>query len=816
MLLNLKITVRKLLKRPVFSVTTVLCLALGIGATTAIGSLILTLFFQSASVQALDRLVFFMSLREGVEPFGVSPIEIEAYPARSHSFRSLGFARTLDGNSVNLTGGDRAERVRAAQGSTAYFQTLGVEAESGRLFSPEEERSGGPGALLLSHRVWVQRFGADREILGRSLRVDGESRTVVGILPPRFDLPSKTDLWIPLALDFDRLTETERGSHSYMMVGRLADGATRESAIADLVQIARQLETESPRTNKGWSVTLTPFRNLLLGDLRGSIRVMVEALAGAVALLLLIACVNAAHLFLARCIEQERDLALSSALGASRGTLFRQLFLENLLLALIAGILGSAVALGIVPLLLATSSIHEGAYTNFFRTVAIDSRLLLFALVASVLTAFLFGSLPLVGFLAGDLSQALRSGGREGASRSHARWSRILVGAEVAISAALLVGAGLLVRSLDRLSKLDLGFRPESLVSIDFTLADGDFPDRRDRVAFSERVLDRVRALLDVSAAGGTTDVPLRLGTWNSRYLIEGAPPPREGEVPWAAFRAVTSGYLESLGVTLVSGRTFTAEDRDGAEKVAVVTEELARRMLGGGDPVGRRIGHPDEIATEDGWWRIVGVIKDVKEDRYNFRLDRPVWYVPYEQLDKPGNLLNLVLRTDSSPAGVGAEVRRVVSELYPTVAPGEVLEIGPHVASVVAAERTATLVALVLAALGTLLASIGLYGVLAYSVRRRAREMGLRLAVGASPGSLSGLVVRDGLKWTAIGLAAGFVAALSLGRILSNLLFETSPWDPATFALVGALFLGVAALSCWLPARRAAATNPVDALRMD
>jgi putative ABC transport system permease protein len=816
MFLNLKIVVRKLLKRPVFSVTTVVCLALGIGATTAIGSVVLTLFFQSASVRELDRLVFFLALREGVEPFGVSPIEMEAYPARSHSFRNLGFARTLDGNSVNLTGGDRAERVRAAQASTAYFQTLGVAPEEGRLFSSEEERSGGPGALLLSHAVWIRRFGADPEIVGRTLRVNGVSRTVVGILPARFDLPSKTDLWIPLELDFERLSETARGSHSYMMVGRLAADATQASAIADLVQIARQLQTEFPRTNRGWSVTLTPFRNLLLGDVRGSLRVMVEALAGAVILLLLIACVNAAHLFLARCIEQEREIALSAALGASRGILFRQLFLENLVLALVAGVLGSAVALAIVPLFLASSSIHEGAYTNFFRTVVIDSRILLFALAASVLTAFLFGSLPLIGVLTRDLNQALRSGGREGTGRVRARWSRVLVGAEVAISAALLVGAGLLVRSLDRLTRLDLGFRPESLVSVDFTLSDGDFPERGERLQFSQQILDRVRALSDVTAAGTTTDVPLRLGTWDSRYVIEGAPPPREGEVPWTAFRAVSSGYLETLGVTLLRGRTFTPEDRAGVEKVAVVSEELARRVLGNEDPIGRRIGHPDEVATESGWWRIVGVVKDVKEDRHTFRIDRPVWYVPYEQLDEPGSLLNLVVRSEGRPADVGAEVRKIVADLYPAIAPGEVLEIGPHVASVVAAERTGTLVALVVAALGTLLASIGLYGVLAYSVRRRGREMGLRMAVGASPGSLSRLVVRDGLQWTAIGLVAGFTGALLLGRLLGNLLFETRPWDPATFALVAVVFLAVSAVACWLPARRAAATNPVDALRMD
>jgi putative ABC transport system permease protein len=813
---EMTLALRKLARRPVFSLTTLLCLALGIGATTAIGSVINTLFFKSASVEDLNRVAFFMAMREGVEPFGVSPIEIEAYRARSQSFRSLGIARTMDGNSVNLTGGERAERVRAAQASTVYFETLGVEALMGRLFAAEEERSGGPGALLMSHGLWTRRFSAAPSMVGQVLRVNGESRTVVGILPARFDLPSKTELWLPLELDFERLPADDRTSHSYMMVGRLEDGGSLAQAETELVAIARDIATEFPRSNSGWSVTLIPFRDLLLGDVQGSMRTLIYALAGAVSLLLLIACVNGAHLFLARCLEQEREIALSAALGASRTDIFRQLFLEGLLLAFGAGVLGSAVALAIVPAFMASSPIHEGAYTNFFRAIEVDGGVLALALGASLLTAFLFGTLPLLAVLGRDPGGALRSGGRSGAARSQAKLSRLLVVAEVAVSAMLLVGAGLLVRSLAQLTRLDLGFRPESMVSVEFTLPASEFREQSDRVRFSQRVLERVRSIGDVVAAGTTTDVPLRLGTWDKRYVIEGTPPPEPGEVPWAAYRAVSPGYLEALGVSLVRGRTFQAEDREGVEKVAIVSRELARRALGDADPIGRKIGHPDEIAKESGRWTIVGVVEDVKEDRYNFRIDRPVWYVPYEQAEESGILLNLVLRTRGSAADVGSGIRRAVRELYPEVAPGEVYELEPHVAAVVGAERTATSVALLLSVLGTALASLGLYGVMAYGVRQRFRELGLRMAVGASPKHLSRLVLGDGLRWVAFGLAAGFVGALLLARLFSNLLFETRPWDPFTYGVVAILFLTVTLAACYFPARRAGATNPVDALRME
>jgi predicted permease len=377
----------------------------------------------------------------------------------------------------------------------------------------------------------------------------------------------------------------------------------------------------------------------------------------------------------------------------------------------------------------------------------------------------------------------------------------------------LLVGAGLLARSLAELTRLDLGFRPDSMVSVEFTLPESDFPAQGDRVAFAERILDRVRSMPGVVAAGTTTDVPLRLGTWDKKYSIEGTAPKEPGQDSWAAYREVSPGYLEALGVRLVRGRTFQPDDRAGSERVAIVSRELARRELGDAEAIGRAIGPPDKDSRR---WTIVGIVDDVKEDRYNFRIDRPVWYVPYEQAENSGILLNLVLRTRAESGDMAAEIRGAVRELYPEVAPGEIYELAPHVAAVVGAERTASTVALLLAILGTALASLGLYGVMAYGVRQRLRELGLRMAVGASPEQLSRLVLGDGLKWVAAGLAAGFVGALALARVFSNLLFETRPWDPFTYGVVAFLFLLVTLAACYFPARRAGATNPVDALRLE
>jgi putative ABC transport system permease protein len=811
---NLRLAVRKLARRPLFSLTTILCLALGIGATTAIASIVNTLFLQSGSVRDLDRVVFFMAMRENVEPFGVSPIEIEAYGARSQSFERMGVARTIEGSSVNLTGSDRPERVRAVQASTAYFETLGVAPAVGRLFAPEEERSGGPGALLMGHALWHRRFGGEPGMLGRSLLVNGELRTVVGILEPGFDLPGKAELWLPLALDFERLSERQRGSHAYMMVGRLEDGVARERALAELEGIASDLQREFPRTNAGWSVALIPFRDFMLGDFQGGIRLTILALAGAVLLLLVIACVNAAHLFLARFVEQEREIALAAALGASGRALLSQVLLESFLLALAAGALGSAVAMAILPAFLAGSPIHEGAYTNFFRAVAIDSRVLLLALGTSAATAFLFGVVPVLGSLGKDPVRSLREGGRSGEGPARARWSRMLVVTEVAVSALLLVGAGLLFRSFERLTRLDLGFRPESLVSVDFTLPASDFDQER-RVAFMRDVLENVRALPGVAAAGTTTDLPLRQSTWDSRYYIEGTPPPEEGEVRWTAFRVVSPGYLEALSVTPLAGRTFTDEDRVGAAQVAIVSESLVKRELGDTDPIGRRIARAPDVG-EDEYWTIVGVVKDVKEDRSNYRIDRPVWYVPYAQAGETGVLLSLLIRTGGDASATANDVRRVVSELYPQVAPGEVLELESHVSSVLAAESLATVVALALAVVGTALAAFGLYGVMAYSVRQRFRELGLRVAIGASPSDLNRLVLGHGLKWTTVGLLVGFAGAFLLSRLMSSLLFETSAADPLVYAAVAVVFLAVTFSACYLPARRASGTNPAEALRSD
>lgn len=540
---------------------------------------------------------------------------------------------------------------------------------------------------------------------------------------------------------------------------------------------------------------------------------MLYALAGAVGFLLLIACVNAAHLFLARFVEQEREIAVAAALGAGRFELCGQLLAESLVVSFFAGAIGSAVAFTLVPFVMANSSVHEEAYTNVFRAIPIDASVLGFALAVSVLTALLFGSIPALRVLRGDLHSSLKAGAAGGGGRSRRRWSWGLIVFEVAVSITLLVGAGLILQSFKRLSELELGFRAEGLVTMGFTLPDEAFPAREDRVRFSERILERVRALPSIAAAGTTTDVPLDPGTWDTAYFIEGAPPLDPSEEPWAAYRIVSPGYLETLGVTLVRGRTFTKADRAGAEPVAIVSEELARRGWPGEDPLGRRV--RGDVTEE--WRTVVGIVADVKEDAYNFRIDRPVWYVPYAQvggLDE--SALSLLFRSNGDAASGAAEVRRAVSALYPEIAPGEVRQLDARVRAVTASARTGTVVTSLLAVLGTVLASLGLYGVMAYSVRQRFRELGLRMALGASPGELRRLVIGDCLRLTLTGIGGGLIGSVLLGRWLSSLLFEISPYDPGTFVAVALVLLAVSMAACYLPARRASRTDPVTALRAD
>lgn len=810
----LRVSLRRLAKRPLFTATTVLCIALGVGAATSIFTVIDALLLRPTPVRELEDVVFFMAMREGVEPFGVSAIEIQAYQNESHSFDGLGIAESLDPQAIDSGDGELPERVETSAIARSYLETLGVTPDLGRSFSPEEDRPGGPPVVLLSHGLWRRRFGASPDVLGKTFRLEGESHTIVGVLPEGFDLPRRTEVWLPMRFDPERMSEDERGSHANMMVGRLADGMSLERAEEELVGIARSIQRDFPRTNSGWSVAIIPLRDFLLGDFQGRIRGMLLVLGAAVVLLLLTTSFNAAQMFLARFTEQRSDIELHAALGASRGQLLSPLLVESLLVAALGGGLGFVFTRSLVPLLMGTSPLQQEAYSGFFRDVPVDAGVLAFAIGASLLTALLFGVAPALASTRGRDPRLSRSRSR---SRYGSRgFAAVLIASEVAVSIALLVGAGLLFRSFERLSALDLGFRPQGLVSMDFTLPHESFPEASDRLAFMERVLERVRALPSVEAAGMTTDVPLRQGTWDTAYTVEGAEvdPSR---VEMTANRIVSPGYIETLGLSLLRGRTLAASDREGTDPVVVVSETLARRAWPEADPIGKRVKAGPSGDDDAPWMTVVGVVADVKEDRYNFRIDRPVWYLPYaQQTEDELDYLSLVVRGRGDVDALAGSVRRAAASLYPELPPGEVLDLKAHAAGVLATERFGSYLGLVVAGLATALAAIGLYGVLAYSVRHQVRELGIRAALGAAPPDLVRMVVTQGMAVSAIGILVGAVLSLALGSYLSSLLFEVSPRDPFVLGAVTVFLAVVAVAACYVPARRASRTDPTETLRVE
>ena len=507
----------------------------------------------------------------------------------------------------------------------------------------------------------------------------------------------------------------------------------------------------------------------------------------------LTACVNVAHLYLARFFEQERELSLLSAIGAGRLQLLAQLLGESVLVAILGGVAGLVFARALIPALMALSPLREEAYTGFFGSIPMDGSVFLFAACASLGTVLIFALSPAVRVMRASFQKTPHSDSPGRGSSSSGSLSASLVAVEVAVSITLLVSAALLSQSLGRLSRLELGFRPEGVLSFDFTLPGDRFPEHRDRAAFIERLVERARGVPGVASAAATTGIPLRHGTWDARYTVEGAAPAdQDASEPMTAHRLVSPGYLETLELSLLRGRPLDERDREGAERVVVVSEALAERAWPGEDPLGKRI--KAGAASEDApWMTVVGLVADVKENRYNFRIDRPVWYLPYDQELASANYLSLVVRASGATEQVARDLRRAIAEIYPELPPGDVINFASHTAGVLATERFGSVLAAVLAGIAACLAAIGLYGVMAYSVRQRFREIDIRSAIGASPGDIKKMILRDGMRVTAIGLLVGVTASLFFGRFIASLLFEVSPRDPLTLTMVVALLATVA-----------------------
>jgi putative ABC transport system permease protein len=790
-------------RAPGFTAIAVLALALGIGSTTSIFSVVDAALLRPLPFRDPDQLLVVWERNPAKTPFRmfVSPSNFFDWRAQARSFSSMSAVQAAK---LNLSGGPRTaepEEIEVERVSANLLSVLGVSPALGTAFLPEEDKPGRAVSVLLSHRLWNRRFGADRNAVGKSVRLRDASYTIAGVMPPGFAIVNpRVDAWIPLPLN----PGDPRGAiaRNLMVVARLAPSATLAQATAEMEAIGAGLERDRPEANSGWRPWLWEMREEIAGGVRRALLVLLAA----VTLLLLVACANVANLLLSRAAGRQKEIAIRAALGAGRSRIVVQLLAENLLLSLAGGSAGLALAaIGIRALArLAPVSLQRLA------TVSIDYRLLLFALACSLATSLIFGLAPALAASRSDLSEALKDSSRGSTGGRRRQYLRdALVIGEIGIAVVVLVGAGLLVRSFLRLRATDPGFPSEHLLTMRIPLAGGRNASEAKRISFFQEVVQRAGAVPGVRSAGAVTALPLAGLGGGSAFTVDGRPPLYSGDSPICLVRPATPGYLSTLGVQLRAGRAFTPADLADAPRVAIVNATLVRRALGDRNPLGARLTLESPRTTVE----IVGVAGDTKSDR----LERPDWptvYLPYPQA--PAYTMVLLARTTGEPAAVAPAITREIRRLDPDQPVADVRSMEQLLDESVAAARFNAVVLSIFAGVAFLLAAVGIYGVTAYGVRERTQEFGIRLALGAEPRRVLAQVLRRTGVLAAIGIAIGLAAAWGLTHLMAALLYTTDPRDLGTFAAI-ALSLGAVALAAgYLPARRAVQVNPVAALRAE
>ncbi|HJU65029.1 MAG TPA: ABC transporter permease [Gemmatimonadaceae bacterium] len=802
---DLRYALRVLARRPGFTVIVVTTLALCIGATTAIFSVVNAVLLRPLPYAAPDRLVMVWSRDSigGVERNVVSAANYFDWRRESRSFEQL--AAYFPNWNATLTGTEAAERLELAATSSNLFTALGARAAIGRTFLPEEEAPGAPLVAVLGHELWERRFGADPAVLGTSITLDGQQYTVVGVMPPGFKLPgSQAELFTPLPI-LGRMLEG-RIPHLLMVVGRLRNGVTIESAQGEMTTIARRLEREFPESNTGWGITMLALHEQVAGETRRPLLVLLVAV-GAV---LLIGCANIANLMLARAAGRQREMAVRAALGAGRRRLIIQLLTESLVVAGAAGVIGLALSY------VGARALAAIAPTELPRLndIDVDANVLAFTLGLSLLTAILFGLAPALQAARQAGEEALKDGARATASGGRRRLRNVLVVAEIAFAVVLLVGAGLLISSFVRLRRLDPGFRPENVVAMKVGLPRSMYPEPLRRVAFFDEFTARLRALPSVRAAGAITRLPLHDTRLTTRIVLPGREALAAAEQPEVGLRHVSDGYFAAMGIPVVAGRPIT--DRDVADSTAppvvVVNQTLARRFLSGANPVGVRVRIAGSAPTAPPL-TIVGVVADVRDGSLREEPE-PQIYLSYRQTAP--TTLTFILRTTGDPLPLVAAARREVAAMDPNLPLHDVTTLSRVLSEAVTQERFVMLLLGSFAAVAILLAAVGVYGVMAYAVTERTREIGIRLAFGAQHRHVMSLVLGEGLALSTLAVTLGLAAAWASTRAMATLLYGVTAVDGPTYSSVGVLLLLVALFACYLPARRAARMDPMCAMRSE
>ena len=805
---DLRYAGRTLRRSPGFTAVAVLTLALGIGATTSIYTVLDAVLLRPLGVADAERLVVLSEVRDdapvGERPMNaVSPANFFDWKEQSKSFSDLAYYTQWP---RNLTGDGEAQEAQVQLASANLFSTLGVRPALGRTFRPDEDDDTGEGlafgeVAVLSHHLWRSRYGGDPAIVGRTIRVDGDPFTVVGVMGPDFRvLDQKPDLWIPLGVAPGNRTSQGR---FIVAIGRLKPDAPLERAQTEMSGIARRLRERYPDFNTGWGVALTPMREQVVGQVRPALLVLLAA----VGMLLLIACTNVANLLLGRAIARRREIAVHLSLGATRGRLVRQLLTESMVLSLAGGALGVAAA--VVGTRALVRTLPESVQLPRLDLVAVDGRVLLAALAITLLTGLLFGLAPALVSSRTDLQASLRDASRgHTGGRGSTRLRGGLVVAEVALALMLLVSAGLLMRSFQKMQAVDTGIRPEGVLTMRLSLSSDAYEPDEAKRGFVDRLIPALAGLPGVSSAGTVSHLPLTDGKLGHTAFRPDRPAPKPGEEPSADIRVVGGEYFAAQGIRLLRGRVFDGRDNAQSPPAFIINERLAREQFPGEDPVGKRLAYPWPELIEG---EIVGVVRDVREASVTEE-PAPALYRTLSQWTNAN--VNVVIRATGDPLALAGAAREAVRRIDPNLPVASVRTMDEVVGVATARSRMSSYLLAAFAGLALVLAGIGLYGIVSYAVTQRRGEIGVRVALGAERGNILRLIVRQGMVLTLIGLAVGLVGALALTRLLRSLLFGVTTTDPMTFLVVPLILGAVALLASYLPASRAARVDPAIVLR--
>ena len=801
---DLRYGFRAALQRPAFTAIVVLALAIGIGANTAIFSVVNAILLRPLPYRNPDRIcmVWMDNHKLKVDQDWHSYPNYSDYRDQNSTFEDIA---AFNDRSFNLTGTGEPVRVVGAWSTANLFPVMGVDPVQGRTFSVDEEEPGKDMVAVISYGLWQRRFGGDPNIVGQPISLNGFNRTVVGILPAGFAFPRKdTDVWVPLA--YTAQQKQRRGAFSLKAVGRLKPGVRIDQARADMGAIADHLVEQFPDVLGGYGVNLVPLHEQVTGKVRPALLVLLSA----VGCVLLIACANVANLLLARAAGREREIAIRTALGAGRRRIVRQLLTESAMLGVVGGGVGLVLAVWGLDALVALSP----ANIPRLDQIRIDGRVLVFTVVVSLLTGFIFGAAPALQASKPDLNEALKEGGRGTAGSRRGRQIRsLLVVAEIAVSLVLLIGAGLLIRSFIRLQRFDLGFNPRNLVTLRVQLPGAKYPEEAQRVAFFQQVFQHMEAVPGVRSVGAISSVFLSDTPDSTNFTIEGRPVTPSAESIEVPLDAVTTDYFKVMGIPLLRGREFDDRDRIGSTKVVIVNNTFASRFFADEEPLGKRFCYGQPNGDKTDWLTIVGIVGDMRRTGFDHE-PRPETFLPQNQ--NPDNALTIVARTESDPAAFTGTLRDAVWAVDKDQSVSDLKTMDGVLAEMTAQQRFNTILLAVFAAVALVLAAVGIYGVMSYSVMQRMHELGVRIALGASGRDLMRLVVGQAMALALIGIGGGLVASLLLTRLMASLLYGVTATDPATFLLISSLLTGVALAASLVPARRAMRADPMVALRYE